>query len=72
MNQNLKNLLDDQGIDPAPKKHALDNAFDSPLDQLEDLFGLFGRIFSPYEKKNDIKPKGWRKDQIDKEKRDEL
>lgn len=72
MNKNLKNLLDDQGIDPAPKTNALDDHFENPMDQLEDLFSLFGRIFSPYENKNGIDPKGWRKDQIYKEKRDEL
>lgn len=59
----LDKVLKENGIDPAPKDHSLDNMFQSPMDQLEDLFQTFGRIFSPYEKKNNIKPKGWRKDQ---------
>lgn len=61
----LDKLLDDNNIKPAPKQNGghLDNMFNSPIEQLDDLFKTFGRIFTPYEKNNNIKPKGWRKAQ---------
>jgi hypothetical protein len=43
----LDKLLKEQGIKPSKKEHALDDKFDSPMDQLDDLFESFARIFAP-------------------------
>lgn len=47
LNPEIQRILDEHNIDPAPKKHALDDKFNSPMDQLDDLFKTFGRIFAP-------------------------
>ncbi len=62
----LDKILQDNGIEKTEQDNSLDTLFNDPIDQLDDLFKMFGRIFAPYEKKNNIKPKGWRKDQDNK------
>ena len=47
----LDKILAEKGINPAPKEHSLDNMFQNPIDQLEDLFKTFGDIFNPHKKK---------------------
>lgn len=49
LNPEIQKILDDHGIDPAPEqtiKEKFDDKFGNPKDQLEDIFGAFGRIFS--------------------------
>ncbi len=48
----LDKILQDNGIEKTEQDNSLDTLFNDPIDQLDDLFKTFGRIFTPYEKKN--------------------
>ena len=61
---NLDKLLKGTGVKP---HNPLDEMFNNPKNQLDDLFESFGRIFTLYCQDNYIEPKGFHKDQLDKD-----
>lgn len=67
MQNELNKILEDNGIDPI---HENKNFNPNPNPILEDFFETLGRCLKPIEETYNIKPKGWRKDQINKQKRD--
>jgi len=49
--KDLNEILKNNGITPLKEESPLDARFAHPLEQLEDLFESFGRIFKPMEEK---------------------
>ena len=68
MNKELRKVLDDLEIKENNDKHELPGNTDEILN---DLFTYFGTIFTPYTEDNDIDPKGWHKDNLNKDEEDE-
>ena len=84
LNPEIQKILDENGIDPAPKFRTCSdmpakkigcsqhNFNPNPNPILKDFFKTLGECLRPIEDTYNLKPKaGWRKDQLDKEKRDE-
>jgi len=49
----LDKILQKNGIKKTKQDHSLDTLFNDPIDQLDDLFKTFGRIFAPKNKDNE-------------------
>ena len=47
--KDLNKILKDNNINPVKENNPLDNHFESPIDQLNDLFASFERIFAQSE-----------------------
>lgn len=63
MNSELKNLLEENGIEPSKKEEVRLPYFEA--DPLKDLFDYFGQIFGDFEKKNGLPPFNNKKDDTD-------